>query len=239
MVSAEFEGTCTMMQSAAAGDPLSPEASYLRGMAAAGYPHPDSALPHPHHPHMQVKYPPISCVHHDPDNCRSKHQITVFSISKLKNWPKQRKRVNLQFKVCNLEKSDIVSAHTGQHSADIAGILVQLLVTGIATGQISIYSHKQELGECHPLSLVLFSFFLHTFCQMLVGYFIPTSTSFQLDQVFVWDWMTVVLILDFKLKINWPIDKIDQQSRHSKNSWSTRDQFVEAIIRVSSFARAY
>ena len=77
-----------MMQSAAAtaaGDPLSPEASYLRGMAAAGYPHPDSVLPHPHHPHMQVKYPPISCVHHDPDNCRSKHQITVFSISKLKN----------------------------------------------------------------------------------------------------------------------------------------------------------
>ena len=57
MVSAEFEGTCTMMQSAAAtaaGDPLSLEASYLRGMAAAGYPHPDSALPHPHHPHMQV-----------------------------------------------------------------------------------------------------------------------------------------------------------------------------------------
>ena len=59
MVSAEFDGTCTMMQSAAAaaagaGDPLSPEASYLRGMAAAGYPHPDSGLPHHHHPHMQV-----------------------------------------------------------------------------------------------------------------------------------------------------------------------------------------
>lgn len=43
-----------MMQSAGAGDPLSPEASYLRGMAAAGYPHPDTGLPHPHHPHMQV-----------------------------------------------------------------------------------------------------------------------------------------------------------------------------------------
>ena len=56
MVSAEFEGTCTMMQSAAAGDPLSPESSYLRGMASAGYPHPEpgSGLPHPHHPHMQV-----------------------------------------------------------------------------------------------------------------------------------------------------------------------------------------
>ena len=57
MVSAEFEGsTCTMMQSAAAGDPLSPESSYLRGMAAGGYPHPEpgSGLAHPHHPHMQV-----------------------------------------------------------------------------------------------------------------------------------------------------------------------------------------
>ena len=56
MVSAEFEGTCTMMQSAAAGDPLSPESSYLRGMASAGYPHPESGagLAHPHHPHMQV-----------------------------------------------------------------------------------------------------------------------------------------------------------------------------------------
>lgn len=56
MVSAEFEGTCTMMQSAAAGDPLSPESSYLRGMASAGYPHtePGAGLPHPHHPHMQV-----------------------------------------------------------------------------------------------------------------------------------------------------------------------------------------
>lgn len=52
MVSAEFEGTCTMMQSAGNGDPLSPEASYLRGMA---YPHPESAglPPHPHHPQMQ------------------------------------------------------------------------------------------------------------------------------------------------------------------------------------------
>ena len=61
MVSAEFEGTtattCTMMQSAAAGDPLSPESSYLRGMASAGYPHPEpgAGLPHPHHPHMQVQ----------------------------------------------------------------------------------------------------------------------------------------------------------------------------------------
>ena len=57
MVSAEFEGTCTMMQSAAAGDPLSPESSYLRGMASAGYPHtePGAGLPHPHHPHMQVR----------------------------------------------------------------------------------------------------------------------------------------------------------------------------------------
>ena len=59
MVSAEFEPGCTstMMQSAAAAatDPLSPEASYLRGMAAAGYPHPESGLPHPHHPHMQVR----------------------------------------------------------------------------------------------------------------------------------------------------------------------------------------
>ena len=56
MVSAEFEGTCTMMQSAAAGDPLSPESSYLRGMASAGYPHPEpgASLAHPHHPHMQV-----------------------------------------------------------------------------------------------------------------------------------------------------------------------------------------
>ena len=56
MVSAEFEGTCTMMQSAAAGDPLSPESSYLRGMASAGYPHPEpgAGLAHPHHPHMQV-----------------------------------------------------------------------------------------------------------------------------------------------------------------------------------------
>lgn len=53
MVSAEFEGTCTMMQSAGAGDPLSPEASYLRSMA---YPHPESTglPPHPHHPQMQV-----------------------------------------------------------------------------------------------------------------------------------------------------------------------------------------
>ena len=61
MVSAEFEGTCTMMQSAAAGDPLSPESSYLRGMASAGYPHtePSSGLPHPHHPHMQVTDPEI------------------------------------------------------------------------------------------------------------------------------------------------------------------------------------
>ena len=57
MVSAEFEGTCTMMQSAAAGDPLSPESSYLRGMASAGYPHPEpgAGLSHPHHPHMQVR----------------------------------------------------------------------------------------------------------------------------------------------------------------------------------------
>ena len=57
MVSAEFEGlSCTMMQSAAAGDPLSPESSYLRGMASAGYPHPEpgAGLAHPHHPHMQV-----------------------------------------------------------------------------------------------------------------------------------------------------------------------------------------
>lgn len=64
MVSAEFEPGCTstMMQSAAAAatDPLSPEASYLRGMAAAGYPHPESGLPHPHHPHMQVKE--INCL---------------------------------------------------------------------------------------------------------------------------------------------------------------------------------
>ena len=81
-----------MMQSAAAtaaGDPLSPEASYLRGMAAAGYPHPDSALPHPHHPHMQVSLSSPQTipdlVHPDNDNGRSNIKITMFSISKLKN----------------------------------------------------------------------------------------------------------------------------------------------------------
>ena len=62
MVSAELEAGACMMQSAATApaDPLSAEASYLRGMAAAsGYPHPDS-LPHPHHPHMQVRYQHIA-----------------------------------------------------------------------------------------------------------------------------------------------------------------------------------
>ena len=93
MVSAEFEGTCTMMQSAAAtaaGDPLSPEASYLRGMAAAGYPHPDSVLPHPHHPHMQVS---SHLVH--PDNAIGSVQhpnnyVFHFKIEKLTKTKKTR-----------------------------------------------------------------------------------------------------------------------------------------------------
>ena len=65
MVSAEAEGAAavTMMQSAASADPLSPEASYLRGMAGypghPGDPGPGPGLPpHPHHPHMQV--PPLA-----------------------------------------------------------------------------------------------------------------------------------------------------------------------------------
>ena len=73
MVSAEFEcgpvGVSMMQTSSAAPGPdsvLSPssaEASYLRGMAASvaasgasgAYPHPEAILPHPHHPHMQVR----------------------------------------------------------------------------------------------------------------------------------------------------------------------------------------
>ena len=70
MVSAEFEcgpvGVSMMQTSAAPGDsvlsPASAEASYLRGMAASvaasgasPYPHPESILPHSHHPHMQVR----------------------------------------------------------------------------------------------------------------------------------------------------------------------------------------
>ena len=71
MVSAEFEcgpvGVSMMQTSAAPGDsvlsPASAEASYLRGMAASvaasgasPYSHPESILPHSHHPHMQVRH---------------------------------------------------------------------------------------------------------------------------------------------------------------------------------------
>ena len=87
MVSAEFEGTCTMMQSAAAGDPLSPESSYLRGMASAGYPHPEpgAGLPHPHHPHMQVRDYNLAW--------KMKMKLNL----RIEKFPKQRKHVNLQF----------------------------------------------------------------------------------------------------------------------------------------------
>ena len=64
-----------MMQSAAAGDPLSPESSYLRGMASAGYPHPEpgAGLAHPHHPHMQVTVTSVTTTHY----CR---QLSVSNI---------------------------------------------------------------------------------------------------------------------------------------------------------------
>ena len=106
MVSAEFEGTCTMMQSAAAGDPLSPESSYLRGMASAGYPHPEpgSGLPHPHHPHMQVFYQQLSDHHRfhlKLDDSVVRKMMIVWrnenNISKLKSFQNKENMLTSNF----------------------------------------------------------------------------------------------------------------------------------------------
>ena len=61
--------------------------------------------------------------------------------------------------------------------------------------------------------LVLFSFFPASFYKLLVLDSIPTSSSCELDRGFCPYWMTVVLIRDFKMKINWPIGRYRRLAR--------------------------
>ena len=82
----------------------------------------------------------------------------------------------------------------------------------LASGHSSVLTSRKNLWMSSPC-LVLFSFFPASFYKLLVLDSIPTSSSCELDRSFCPYWMTVVLIRDFKMKINWPIGRYKRLTR--------------------------